>query len=83
MTNFNNKNPKQNIRINAGFFVIEQKALKYIDDDKAYWEIESLKKIIKLRQLNSFIFDGFWSSLDTLKDKLYLNNLWKKNKKIW
>ncbi len=83
VTNLNNKNPKQNIRINAGFFVIEQKALKYISNEKNYWEIDSIKRIIKTKQLNSFIFDGFWSSLDTLKDKLYLNNLWKKNKKIW
>jgi glucose-1-phosphate cytidylyltransferase len=83
VTKLNNNNPKQNIRINAGFFVIEQKALKFIKNELNYWELESIKKIIRIKQLNSFIFDGFWSSLDTLKDKLYLNNLWKKNKKIW
>jgi glucose-1-phosphate cytidylyltransferase len=83
VTRLNNKNPKQKIRINAGFFVIEPRALKYISNESNYWEVESLKKIIKANQLNAFIFDGFWSSLDTLKDKLYLNNLWKTNNKIW
>ncbi len=79
----NNNNPKQDIWINGGFFMIKIKALEYIKNKNIFWEQEPLKALIKKRELSSFRLNNFWASLDTQKDKINLNNLWKKNKSYW
>lgn len=79
----NNNNPKQDIWINGGFFMIKIEALKYIKNKKIFWEQEPLRALIKKKELSSFKLNNFWASLDTQKDKINLNNLWKKNKSYW
>lgn len=80
---FNNENPKQNIRINGGFFIIKPKALKFVKENKIFWENEPMNKLINSKQLNSFKHNYFWSSLDTQKDKKFFNDLWKSKKLYW
>ena len=65
----NNNNPKQDIWINGGFFMIKIKALEYIKNKNIFWEQEPLKALIKKRELSSFRLNNFWASLDTQKDK--------------
>ena len=83
VTDFNNDNPTQNIRINGGYFVINPKSLKYIKNKKVFWESEPMNFLIKKKQLCSFNHDKFWASLDTQKDKKYFNDLWKNKKIYW
>jgi len=80
---FNNENPKQNIFINGGFFIINPKALKYIKSNYSFWEKEPMETFIKNKQLSCYVHKGFWASLDTQKDKIQLNKLWKSGKAQW
>lgn len=80
---FNNNNPKQNVRINGGFFIIKVRALELIKNKNVFWEQEPINKLIKKNQLSAYIHNGFWASLDTQKDKEYFNNLWKKKLIYW
>jgi glucose-1-phosphate cytidylyltransferase len=70
-------------RINGGFFVLSPKVLDYIDDDMTSWEKEPLEKLTSERQLVAFEHNGFWQPMDTLRDKIYLEQLWAENKAQW
>ncbi len=68
--------------INGGFFVISKNVIKLINNEKIYLENEPFKKILKKGKLYSFKHRGFWASMDTLKDKIDLDNLAKKKGKL-
>ena len=82
ITNFNNENQKADTYVNGGFFVIDKSAIKSISNDNIYWEQEPMVFYTKRKQLFAFKHEGFWKSLDTLKDKNDFNNLYKNKKKI-
>ena len=69
--------------INGGFFVLSSKVLERIDGDNSIWEQEPLKGLAEDGELMSFKHDGFWKPMDTLRDKVYLEELFKKNKAPW
>lgn len=69
--------------INGGFFVIEKKALNFIEDDATRWEMEPLQALAKLGQLAAYKHKGFWSAMDTLRDKTYLEELWATGQAPW
>ena len=69
--------------INGGFFVLSKKVIDYIENDNTIWEQEPLNNLSKNGQLMAFKHDGFWQPMDTLRDKKYLNLLWKNNKAPW
>lgn len=66
--------------INGGFFVLNKEIFDYIPDgDLIIWEQEPLKELAKDSQLNAYKHEGFWRPVDTLRDKIYLETLWKDN----
>ena len=69
--------------INGGFFVLNYKVFDYIKNDQTLFEREPLEKLAKNKNLIAFKHDGFWKCVDTLKDKIYLEEIFKMNKKIW
>lgn len=69
--------------INGGFFVLSPKVFNYIDDDSTVWEQQPLKKLAEENQLAAYEHEGFWQPMDTLRDKLYLENLWKSGNAPW
>lgn len=69
--------------INGGFFILEPKVIDYIKDDTTIWEREPLEKLSSEDQLVAFKHNGFWQSLDTLRDKNHLEMLWNENKALW
>lgn len=69
--------------INGGFFVCEPKALDYIADDNTVWERQPLEQLATAGQLAAFRHDGFWQPMDTLRDRNYLEELWRSGKAPW
>lgn len=69
--------------INGGFFVLEPGAIDYIADDLTVWEREPLMNLARDGQLSAYRHTGFWQSLDTLRDKNYLEELWKEGHAPW
>jgi glucose-1-phosphate cytidylyltransferase len=80
---FREKTKGDGALINGGFFVLSPKVLERISDDGCTWEQEPLKGLVKDDNLMAFIHDGFWQPMDTLRDKLYLENLWSNGKAPW
>jgi len=69
--------------INGGFFVLSPKVIDYIENDATTWEQYPLKKLAEDNELMAYEHQGFWQPMDTLRDKVYLEELWTKNKAPW
>lgn len=69
--------------INGGFFVLSPKVLSYIDGDSTTWEAEPLIQLAKDQQLSAYEHSGFWQSMDTLRDKNHLEQLWQSGEAPW
>jgi len=70
-------------RVNGGFFVLSPKILDYIEGDQTIWERAPMEKLSKEGQMVAFEHQGFWQSMDTLRDKIYLEELWASGKAPW
>ena len=70
--------------INAGYFVCEPKVFDYIlDGDSTTFEQEPLKNLAKDGEVFTYKHDGFWMPMDTLRDKMKLNEMCEKNDAPW
>ena len=69
--------------INGGFFVMEPKFLDYIKGDSTYLEREPLEKIAKEGNMCAYKHSGFWQCMDTLRDKIVLEELIKEGNHPW
>jgi glucose-1-phosphate cytidylyltransferase len=69
--------------INGGFFVLNAKALDYIDGDDAAWERDPVERLAHDGEMVGYRHYGFWSCMDTLREKHYLEDLWNTGKAPW
>jgi glucose-1-phosphate cytidylyltransferase len=69
--------------INGGFFVLNTKAIDYIKNDASIWERESVECLAHDGELMGYRHYGFWSCMDTLKEKNFLEELWSSGKAPW
>ena len=69
--------------ISGGFFVCEPEIFDYIDDDFSVWEKSPLEKLSIEGQLSVWKHNGFWASMDSMKDKEYLDSLCLNQKIPW
>ncbi len=69
--------------INGGFFVLEPGVLDYIGGDETIWEREPMDGLARDGQLAAFRHTGFWQPMDTLRDKMVLEELWERESPPW
>lgn len=69
--------------INGGFFVLSPKVLELIDDDSCTWEEKPLTELAQNGELMAYNHEGFWQPMDTLRDKMYLEELWQTGNAPW
>jgi len=69
--------------INGGFCISETDIFDLIEDDSTILEKQTLSTLAKQNQLNAFKHNGFWQSMDTLRDKNYLESIWASGKIPW
>jgi glucose-1-phosphate cytidylyltransferase len=69
--------------INGGFFVLSPKVLDLITGDDCVWEREPLEALAAEGELAAYAHDGFWQPMDTLRDKVHLEELWQSGKAPW
>ncbi|MDD5120674.1 MAG: sugar phosphate nucleotidyltransferase [Candidatus Omnitrophica bacterium] len=68
--------------INGGFFVFNRNIFGYLKGNDIL-EKDSFKRLLIDKKLNAFKHLGFWRCMDTYKDNLELNELWKERKAAW
>ena len=69
--------------INCGFFVLSPKVIDYIEGDNTAWESSPLETLAQENQLAGFQHHGFWKPMDTLRDKIHLEELWSAHRAPW
>ncbi|MDB5263104.1 MAG: glucose-phosphate cytidylyltransferase [Adhaeribacter sp.] len=69
--------------INGGFFVLEPGVIDYIEGDETTWEREPLEGLARDGQLSAYRHTGFWQPMDTLRDKVVLEEIWQSGKAPW
>ena len=70
--------------ISGGFFVCEPKVFDYITDgDPTVLEKGPMETLARDHQLRTYEHPGFWKCMDTLRDKLELNEMWDKGRARW
>lgn len=69
--------------INGGFFVLSPKVLDFISHDQTVWENEPLETLAKNKELMAWKHYGFWQPMDTLREKIQLEELWQSGKAPW
>ncbi|MGE6568333.1 glucose-1-phosphate cytidylyltransferase [Shewanella vesiculosa] len=80
---FHEKPRGDGAKINGGFFVLSPEVIKLIDNDLTTWEQEPLEKLAISGELMAFEHDGFWQPMDTLRDKIKLNEMWDRGDAPW
>jgi glucose-1-phosphate cytidylyltransferase len=81
--NFKEKPKGDGAMINGGYFVLTPEVLKYLKSDADIWEQEPLMNLAADGQLMAYEHPGFWQPMDTLRDKVLLEDLWTSGKAPW
>lgn len=83
ITRFEEKPSGDGSWINGGFFILEPGVLDYIDGDATIWERDPLEALARDGQLSAYTHNGFWQPMDTLRDKVKLEELWQSGNAPW
>lgn len=69
--------------VNGGFFVLEPRVIDYIPSDSESWERLPMQTLAREGQLAAYRHAGFWQPMDTLRDKMVLEELWSSGQAPW
>lgn len=69
--------------VNIGFMVMEQGIFEYLGNGNSMLEEEPFEKLVEDKQLSAFPHMGFWSPMDNINDRNYLEKLWSLGQAPW
>ena len=69
--------------INGGFFVLNLRAIEYARDDGTVWERDAVEALARSGELMAYRHYGFWACMDTVKEKTFLEDLWRAGRAPW
>ena len=69
--------------INGGYFLIEPEFFDLIDDDETILEKWPLEKASEIGELMAYRHYGFWKCMDTMRDRDFLEDMWKSGNPLW
>jgi glucose-1-phosphate cytidylyltransferase len=69
--------------INGGFFVCQPEVFNYIEGDSTIFEKAPMEDLAADGQMGAHLHEGFWKPMDTLRDKVELDESWESNKAAW
>lgn len=83
ITSFHEKPAGDGGWVNGGFFVLEPGVLDYVEGDETVWERDPLEALARAGELAAYRHDGYWQPMDTLRDKIVLEELWASGAPPW
>lgn len=69
--------------VNMGFMVMEPGVFDYLGDGSSMLEDQPFASLVSDNQLMAYRHDGFWAPMDNIKDRDYLEALWKTGSAPW
>ena len=83
ISSFREKSDMDGSRINAGFMVLEPKIFDFIEGDSTVFEKAPLETVASMGELDAYIHNGFWKPMDTLREKMQLEEMWANGTAPW
>ncbi|WP_454849420.1 glucose-1-phosphate cytidylyltransferase [Rhizobium binxianense] len=83
ITAFAEKPKNEGTRVNGGFFILDPSVIDLIEGDDTIWETGPLEELAATGELAAFMHDGFWQPMDTLRERMYLDELWRSGQAPW
>ncbi len=83
ITSFEEKPQTAEGWINGAFFVLEPEVMDYIEGDMVMFEHAPMETLAREGQLMAYRHKGFWSCMDTLRDKTKLEEMWDSGDRPW
>lgn len=83
VSHFGEKNQADEGWINGGFFVLEREVENYIPGDGEPLEHYPFASLSEKKRLGANLHFGFWQPMDTLREKMDLENLWSAGEPPW
>lgn len=83
VNNFKEKPQGDDSWINGGYFVLEPEVIDLIEGSQTSWEREPLENLAKEGKLAAYKHSGFWLPMDTLRDKMRLEEMWDLKQAPW
>lgn len=80
---FREKKAMDGIPINAGYMVLQPEVFDYLSGDSSIFEIEALEKLSDEGQLMSYVHNGFWQCMDSIREKELLEGLIERGEAPW
>jgi glucose-1-phosphate cytidylyltransferase len=74
--------PRMETWINGGYFVFNREIFKLLNLETTL-ELEPLSALAASGNLSAYRHDGFWQSMDTLREAQILNKLWSADEAEW
>lgn len=81
--NFKEKARKDQSWVNAGFMVLNREAFDYLGDGSEMLEASPFERMAQDGQMAAYRHSGFWSPMDTVHDRAYLEGLWSRGEAPW
>ncbi|MDD5187354.1 MAG: sugar phosphate nucleotidyltransferase [Methanoregula sp.] len=77
--------PQMEEYVNVGFMVLENDIFNYINPSSDVMFEETLEEVAKDNKLGYYVHSGFWHAMDTYKDYVDMNSMWRNDPKwkIW
>ncbi|HJQ91920.1 MAG TPA: glucose-1-phosphate cytidylyltransferase [Acidimicrobiia bacterium] len=69
--------------INGGFMAFEPRIFEYIDGDHVGLSLEPMQRLAQDGELAAYRHQGFWQSVDSMRDKVMLEELWASPEPPW
>ena len=80
---FSEKDPQASGWINGGFFCLDKEIENYLMGDDVSFESDPINKIVSENKLSAYEHSGWWQPMDTLREKIILQELWLSGKAPW
>ena len=69
--------------INGGFMVLNRRVIDWIEGDDSSLERDVLESLAREGELMAYRHEGFWQSMDTLRDVRLLRSSWEDGSSPW
>ena len=70
------------IRINGGYFIFKKDIFRYINQGEEL-VVEPFQRLIDMKELIAYKYDGFWACMDTFKEQQQLDDMYSQGKAPW
>lgn len=83
IVSFTEKARRDQSWVNIGFMVLNREVFDYLGDGSEMLERTPFERLAADHQMAAYRHPGFWSPMDTVHDRAYLEELWGSGKAPW